>query len=107
MALRGNARSQDRNGTQPQRQEKSGTGNRPVYSKRYWTGSGSVEVSTFAKEVENGNNPFTSYATVVKRHYKDGETWKDTPFLKQEDLLTVAHGLTQAFAWIASQGEKE
>jgi hypothetical protein len=70
MALR----QQRANGARPQEAPKqNGSGNRPVYSKRYWTGSGSVEVAVFATPVDNGNASFTSYGTAAKRSYKDDQ----------------------------------
>jgi hypothetical protein len=80
----------------------------PVYSRRYWTGSAALEIAVFSRVVESGSgNSFTSYSTGVKRTYKDdaGE-YKETRYLRPEDLLVAAHALGEAFAWITSEQQK-
>lgn len=76
---------------------------KPVWSMQYRTGSGWVEVAVFQHAVEHGNSPFTTYSIALKRRYKDGEQYKSSQSFRSEDLLTLAHGLNAAFAWISRQ----
>lgn len=76
---------------------------KPVWSMQYRTGSGWVEVAVFQHAVDHGNSPFTTYSIALKRRYKDGEQYKSSQSFRSEDLLTLAHGLTAAFAWISRQ----
>ena len=94
-------------GQAPQKQN-GGEATPPVYSRRYWTGSASVEIAVFSRVVESGNGSFTSYSSGVKRTYKDenGE-YKETRYLRPEDLLVAAHALEQAFAWITSEQQQK
>src|SRR3954469_21552018 len=79
---------------------------KPVWSRRYWTGGGAVEVAVFERTVDNGNSSFSTYSTGVRRTYKDGDEYKSIHSFRPEDLLALAHGLTEAFAWISSQERK-
>jgi hypothetical protein len=94
-------------GEAPQKQN-GGDATPPVYSRRYWTGSASVEIAVFSRVVESGTGSFTSYGTAVKRTYKDdsGE-YKETRYLRPEDMLVAAHALEQAFAWITSEQQQK
>ena len=89
----------------PQKQN-GGEATPPVYSRRYWTGSANVEVAVFSRQVESGDSSFTAYSTGVKRTYKDGDEYKETRFLRPEDLLVAAHALQQAYAFITSEQQK-
>ena len=60
---------------------------KPVWSRRYWTGGGAVEVAVFERAVDSGNNSFTTYSTGVKRTYKDGDHYKSVYSFRPEDLL--------------------
>src|SRR4051812_33589212 len=70
---------------------------KPVWSRRYWTGGGAVEVAVFERTVDNGNNSFATYSTGVRRTYKDGDEYKSIHSFRPEDLLALAHGLAEAF----------
>src|SRR3954467_10560850 len=65
---------------------------KPVWSRRYWTGGGAVEVAVFERTVDNGNNSFTAYSTGVRRTYKDGDEYKSIHSFRPEDLLALHNG---------------
>jgi hypothetical protein len=75
----------------------------PVWSKRYWTGSGAVEVAVFRRTVSTADGSFATYSTAAKRTYKDGDEYRSVHSFWPADLLPLAHGLTEAFSWIAQQ----
>lgn len=79
---------------------------KPVWSRRYRIGGGLVEVAVFEHAVDNGGASFTSYATSVKRTYKDGEEYKSARSFRPEDLLPLAHAPTEAFDWIAGRDKR-
>src|SRR4051812_35127570 len=93
-------------GQTPEQSEPKPPAAKPVWSKRYWTGGGSVEVAVFERAVDNGNNSFVTYSTGVRRTYKDGDEYKSVHSFRPEDLLALAHGVTEAFSWISDQERK-
>jgi hypothetical protein len=84
------------NGTGQQAQQKRDP---PVYSVKYWSGSGYIEVSVFA----NKDGDHTNYSTQVKKSFKTGEkdgdkdVWKDTFSFNHQELPLVAQVLNAAF----------
>ena len=92
--------------TQSAQKQNGGEGSPPVYSRRLWTGSANVELAIFARAVESNGSSFTAYSTVLRRTYKDGDEYKETRFLRPEDLLVAAHALQQAYAFITSEQQK-
>lgn len=97
-----------RKGQAPEpKKQNGGAATPPVYSHRYWTGSGHIEIAVFAHVGEgDSGSSFTTYSTFLKRTYKDGDEYKETRFLRPEDLLVTAHALQQAYAFIASHPQK-
>jgi hypothetical protein len=88
MAQQGNTKA---TGARPQETPKENK--RPIYSKKYWTGSGHVEIAVFEKAVGNGQNSFTRHAVLLKKTYKDGEEYKvsvSTPFTAEAPEYTQA-----------------
>ncbi len=71
----------------------------PVYSVKYWSGSGYIEVSVFA----NKDGDHTNYSTQVKKSFKTGEkdgdkdVWKDTYSFNHQELPLVGQALNVAF----------
>lgn len=71
----------------------------PVYSCKYWTGSGQLEIAVFENEGDNGRK---QYATSVKKTYKVGDEFKESKTFFPEELPLVASALNIAFAAIQS-----
>jgi hypothetical protein len=89
------------------KKQNGGEATPPVYSHRYWTGSGHVDVAVFSHVSESDGGPrFTTYSTLLKCSYKDGDEYTETRFFRPEDLLVAAHALQQAYAFIASHPQK-
>ena len=72
-------------------------GSPPVYSRKYWTGAGVVEVAVF----ENTNDDRTEYSTTLRKTYKDGDDYKESKSFFPQELPLVAAALNAAFAAIA------
>lgn len=89
------------------KKQNGGEATPPIYSHRYWTGSGHLDVAVFSHVSESDSGTrFTTYSTLLKRSYKDGDDYKETRFFRPEDLLVAAHALNQAYAFIASHPQK-
>jgi hypothetical protein len=68
----------------------------PVYSCKYWTGSGQLEVAVFANPSEDGKR--TNYSTVLKKTYKAGENdFQESKSFYQEELPLIAAALLATF----------
>jgi hypothetical protein len=85
-------------------QEEKPKGEPPVFSRRLFTGTATVEVAVFEKEVNAGeDSSFIAYNVSCKRTYKDGENYKSTQGFRADDVPFVIQLLTQAYAWIATK----
>jgi hypothetical protein len=94
----------------PQEQD-AGSGNRnggdrPIFSRRAWTGSGAVEVAVFDRMVDGDNGSYRVFNTVAKRSWKDGEEYTSSNNFRPEDLLPLAIFLQEAYSFIASEQAK-
>lgn len=88
------------------RKEEDAEKSRPVFSRRAWTGTASVEVAIFDKMVTGDAGEFRVFNVVVKRSWKDGEKFESSNSLRPEDLLPMAAFLHEAFLWIANENAK-
>lgn len=86
--------------------ELNSKGTPPVWKKRLQTRGASVEVAVFKHEVDQGQSSFSTFSITIDRSYKDdGGKWHSTRSLRRDDLLTAAHLLQRAYAWISEQGK--
>lgn len=92
-------------GTKTRRQEEKGAP--PVWSRRTWTGNGSVEVAVFEKEVTSDNGTFTAYSVSVKRTYKDDNGYKDAKGFQGPDLPHLIVLLNAAALFITEEQNRE
>jgi hypothetical protein len=77
---------------------------RPVWSRKVFTGSGTVEVSVWAKVVNEGQqNEFQTYNVSAKRNYKDGDEYKWTHGFQATDVPHLVLLLQQANAYVTEQ----
>lgn len=89
------ARGENRNG-----------GDRPIFSRRAWTGTGAVEIAVFDRMVEGDNGSYRVFNTVAKRTWKDGDEYTSSNNFRPEDLLPLGLFLQEAFSFIASEQAK-
>ncbi len=46
--------------------------NKPIYSRKYWTGRGNIEVAVFEKVVNEGKqNEFTTFFVTAKKNLQE------------------------------------
>lgn len=82
----------------------NGKGAPPVWKKRARTRGAYVEVAVFCHEVDQGQSSFTTHSITIDRSYRDDSgSWHGTRSLRRDDLLTAAHLLQRAYAWISEQ----
>lgn len=88
-----------------ERDEKS----KPVFSRRAWTGSGSVEVAVFERMVEgrDSEREFRLFSIVAKRSWKGDKGYQSSNSFFPEDLLPLALFLQEAYAFVASEQSKK
>lgn len=96
------------NGSSRQQEAPEKKGSPPVFSRRLWTGSATVEVAVFEKVVNEGQqNEFVAYNCSVKRTWKDGDEFKTTQGFRGEDIPHLVSLLNQAHAFITDQMNRE
>ena len=63
----------------------------PVWSRKVFTGSATIECAVFenVREDRNGDE-FMTYAVLLKRTYKDGDDYKTSASFRAEDMPVVA-----------------
>ena len=71
-------------------------GSPPVFSRKYWTGSGVCEIAVF----ENTDGDRVEYSVTCKKTYKDGDEYKESKSFFQQELPLVAAALNDAFVEI-------
>jgi len=76
---------------------------KPIWSKRYWTGSGNLEVAVWKREIGTGPSSREVLNTTIKKTYKDGDRYKASSSFRPEEIGLVILALQQAFAYISSQ----
>jgi len=82
---------------------------RPVFTRRAWTGSGSVEVAVFDRMVEDkdGEREFRLFNIVAKRSWKDEKGYQSSNSFRPEDLLPLALFLQEAYTFVAAEQSKK
>jgi hypothetical protein len=78
----------------------------PVFSRRAWTGTGSVEVAIFDKTITGDNGDFRVFNVLAKRSWKDDEGYQSSNSFRPEDVLPLALFLQEAYSFIASEQAK-
>ena len=75
---------------------------RPIWSRKTWTGSANVEVAVFSKVVNEGgdDDKFTAYNVSAKRTFKTDEGYQSVQGFRAEDVPVLIQLLTQANAFI-------
>jgi hypothetical protein len=81
-------------------------GSPPVYSRRAWTGTGTVEVAVFERMVESESGDRRVFHVVAKRTWKDGDEYKSSNVFRPEDLLPLSLFLQFAYAFITNENSK-
>ena len=81
--------------------------NPPVWSRRTFTGSGSLEVAVFEKNVDTNGGTFTAYSVSAKRTYKDGDGYKEAKGFQGPDLPHLIVLLQAAAAHIVELQNRE
>lgn len=79
----------------------------PVWSRKLWTGSATVEVAVFEKMVKNDNGEFLAYNVSAKRTYKAEDAYKSSQGFRADDLPFLIQLLTQAYSYISEQLNRE
>lgn len=90
-----------------QREEKDEK-SKPVFTRRAWTGSGSVDVAVFERTVEDRDNEreFRLFNIVAKRSWKNDKGYQSSNSFFPEDLLPLALFLQEAYTFVASEQSK-
>jgi len=77
---------------------------RPVWSRKMWTGSANCEVAVFSKIVNEGkDDEFTAYNVSAKRTFKTDEGYQSVQGFRSEDIPVLIQLLTQAQSFITDE----
>lgn len=100
--------SQRQGTSQPNTRNGQGqTNDPPVWKKRVWTGSGHLEVAVWSRMIGEGDAEREVMNTTIRKTYKEGEEYKESKSLRQEELTIAAALLNEAFTWITDQDQRE
>ncbi|HUY33184.1 MAG TPA: hypothetical protein VMV69_10410 [Pirellulales bacterium] len=80
-----------------------GEKSRPLFTKRVWTGTGSVEVAVFDRMVKGDDGEFRVFNIVAKRSWKSEDGYDSSNNFRPEDLLPLALFLQLAYEFIANE----
>lgn len=94
-------RSSNRSQQQDERREP------PLWSRRYWSGSGHIEVAVWSRMIGEGDDAREVLNTTLRKTYKDGDDYKDAKSYRPEELPLIAFVLQEAFRFISDQNAKE
>jgi hypothetical protein len=79
----------------------------PVWSRKYFTGSGVLEVAIWSKTIGEGDSARDVLNTSLKKTYKDGDEYKTSTSFRFEELPIVAAAMQEAFAFISAEMNRE
>lgn len=64
----------------------------------------SLEIATWANEIQGDDTTFTTYNVTVKRSYRaDSGEWKQNQNFRPHDIPVLIHALNQAYSWILEE----
>lgn len=92
---------------QQPKQEEQEKRDPPVWSKRYHSAGGFIEVAVFSQMREGNGQQFRTFATSIKRSYKDDKGWKESKSYRPEDLLVISAACQEAFSVITNEQERK
>jgi hypothetical protein len=78
----------------------------PVFSRRFWTGSGNLEVAVWERTVGEGDQARSVLNTTMKKTYKDGDDFKESNSLRVEELGIAILAIQSAFQFISDEQGK-
>jgi hypothetical protein len=89
------------------RREDDESKNRPIWSRRYWTGSGNVEVAIFENVNGDGDEERVVLSTTLKKTYRDGDDYKDSKSFFPQELPIVALAVQEAASFCFNLANKK
>jgi hypothetical protein len=86
----------------------NGGGNAPVHRLKYPIHGGQLQLAVWVNTYGRGKDAKTSYSVTFVRSYfdKDDDEWKETPSLRQTDLLVMSRAMGHAYDWMLEQNEQ-
>lgn len=101
----GGAASAARDGQHEEREK-----NRPVFTRRIWTPSGTLELAVFEKVIQGERRQHTSFFVTLQRSYPDPNNDREyvtTTVLNPQDLLIAADLYRIAWDFILVECNRE
>ena len=95
------------NGRSQKSEEPKEERTKPIFSRRMWTGTGSVEVAIFEKSVESDKADFRVFNVVCKRVWKSEQGYESGNSFRPEDLGVLAVFVQEALLFIANEQSKK
>lgn len=79
----------------------------PIFSRRYWTGSGTIELACWRKTIGEGDEARDVINTTLKKTYRQDGEYKESSSFRPEELPLLAAALQQAFEFCCSEANRE
>lgn len=79
----------------------------PLWTRRVWTGSATIEVALFDRLVETNGGEVRTFNVSMKRVYKVGDDYKEAKGFRAEDLPFLVLTLSQAYAFVSEELTKK
>jgi hypothetical protein len=85
----------------------SSTKNKPVFSKRYWTGSGNIEVAVWENSNGEGDDERIVLSTTLRKTFKSDGEYEESKSLFPQELPLAALALQEAAAFCFNEQNKK
>lgn len=80
---------------------------KPLFTRRVWTGTGSVEVSVWSKMIEVEGGEMEVFNVVAKRSWKTDNGYESGNSFRPEDLLPLALFLQEAWQFVNNEQQRK
>jgi hypothetical protein len=94
------SRTQSRNGTKKE-------ADKPVFSKRAWSGSGNLEIAVWERTIGEGDEARVVLNTTMKKTFKDGDDYRESNSLRAEEIGLAILMLQEAFHFISNEQNRK
>ena len=79
----------------------------PIWTRKFWTGSGNLEISIWENTTGEGDEERTVLSTTLKKTYKKGNEYKESSSFFPAELPLAALALTEAARYCFDLSNKQ
>lgn len=83
--------------------------NKPIYSRKHWTGRGTIETAVFEKVMNEGKqNEFVDYFVTVKKTFKnDKDEYEETSAFDPHEMLVMIEASRDLYEFVEKERKRE